>query len=112
MRAMLVVIVIGFVLNLSAWWSESWRAGFGELVPDDVAAMQRGGESTFQCAKIVPFTCDNVPDSHCIAQSVYGVDPSIGEPWASQNNCQIYCGITTTNCLEYSNVATTKCGGT
>lgn len=110
MRAVPVVLIAGFVWSIMACWGASSPTKVGEAVAHDVAATQRGG-TDFACATIAPFTCQNIPNTNCVTQSVYHYFEG-GESWKSISGPDgNYCGSNDGNCYDYPNALTTRCSG-
>lgn len=90
------VILCGLIAGIG--WSVGSPRQLGEVVPDEVAAAQRGGETIYACSprdfSRCPIATTN--NSECTGKLVYMPRP--GPELVTQ--CDIWCGLTTELCAQ------------
>jgi hypothetical protein len=112
------VILSGLILVVGVGLGVGSPVRFGEAVPDDVAANERGGSGCqagyWLCAKITGSSCYDTNKTNngyqCYAQKVVILGKTEGYNFNSE--CSAYCGVNNSGsgtCEEFPTRITTEC---
>jgi hypothetical protein len=102
-------LLIGLALIVGVAWGAGNQSPLGEVVPDGVAAVERGGQITmctksWPCQPAVAGVCEDAPGSYgpnwepCYATDVVGTLPGYPKYYLK---CSVYCGYNGV-CSEYA----------
>jgi hypothetical protein len=101
--------VLAVLLAAISGWGAVIQPQVGEAVPDEIAVAQTGGCPNWACGQVQIVNCITVAGTNCFRTLVVASD-NVGQRYRPPA-CSVWCGQSSTNCIEYpANGTLTPCG--